>query len=109
MMTCLTIRMNYTTDHMVLGGTGGADHDKLVTLAERHFSSLPISLNPSIVSLSHHAHPQSRFVGPYGAATITILNVNIILITFFIFRTFFLDPNFLYTTLFYRTHLCFFM
>ena len=108
MMTCLTIRMNYTTDHMVLGGTGDADHDKLVTLAERHFSSLPISLNPISLS-SHHAHPQSSFVGSYGAATITILNVNIILITFFICGTFFWIPTFYIQLFFIELTYFFFM
>ena len=55
------IRTNYTTDRMVLVGAGGVDHDELVTLAEKHFSSLPISPNP--IPLGRLAHPRSSFVG----------------------------------------------
>ncbi|CAG8665482.1 15692_t:CDS:2 [Acaulospora morrowiae] len=39
------ISKNYTADRMVLVGTGGVDHDELVKLAEKHFSSLPTSPN----------------------------------------------------------------
>ncbi|KAG9286824.1 hypothetical protein G9A89_012374 [Geosiphon pyriformis] len=40
------VAKNYTADRMVLVGTGGVDHDELVELAEKHFSSLPPSENP---------------------------------------------------------------
>ncbi|CAG8762077.1 2076_t:CDS:2, partial [Racocetra persica] len=39
------IAKNYTADRMVLVGTGGIEHDELVKLAEKHFSSLPASSN----------------------------------------------------------------
>ncbi|KAI1774807.1 mitochondrial-processing peptidase subunit beta [Hypoxylon cercidicola] len=35
------IKTNYTADRMVLVGAGGIPHEKLVELAEKHFSSLP--------------------------------------------------------------------
>ncbi|CAG8604143.1 13331_t:CDS:2 [Ambispora leptoticha] len=41
------IAKNYTSDRMVLVGTGGVDHDELVKLAEKHFSSLPTSPDPT--------------------------------------------------------------
>jgi len=40
------IKTNYTADRMVLVGAGGVDHGELVKLAEKHFSSLPVSQNP---------------------------------------------------------------
>ncbi|KAK7464729.1 Mitochondrial-processing peptidase subunit beta [Stygiomarasmius scandens] len=40
------IKTNYTADRMVLVGTGGVDHNSLVQLAEKHFSSLPVSPSP---------------------------------------------------------------
>ncbi|KAF9066837.1 mitochondrial processing peptidase beta subunit [Rhodocollybia butyracea] len=40
------IKTNYTADRMVLVGTGGVDHQSLVKLAEKHFSTLPVSPNP---------------------------------------------------------------
>lgn len=46
---------------MVLVGAGGVDHQELVNLAEKHFSSLPISQNP--IPLGRLAHPRSNFVG----------------------------------------------
>jgi processing peptidase subunit beta len=46
---------------MVLVGTGGVDHSELVKLAEKHFSSLPISPNP--ISLGRLSHPKPTFVG----------------------------------------------
>ncbi|KAL4070062.1 Metalloenzyme, LuxS/M16 peptidase-like protein [Scleroderma yunnanense] len=55
------IRTNYTADRMVLVGAGGVDHDELVRLAEKHFSSLPVSSNP--IPLGRLAHPRSSFVG----------------------------------------------
>ncbi|CAG8608525.1 13917_t:CDS:2, partial [Cetraspora pellucida] len=39
------VAKNYTADRMVLVGTGGIEHDELVKLAEKHFSSLPASSN----------------------------------------------------------------
>lgn len=55
------IKTNYTADRMVLVGTGGVDHSELVKLAEKHFSSLPVSSNP--IPLGRLAHPKTKFVG----------------------------------------------
>ena len=52
------IRTNYTADHMVQVDAGGINHDELITFAEKHFSSLPISSSP--IPLGHLAHLQSR-------------------------------------------------
>lgn len=46
---------------MVLVGTGGVDHSELVKLAEKHFSSLPVSSNP--IPLGRLAHAKTRFTG----------------------------------------------
>ncbi|KZS86947.1 hypothetical protein SISNIDRAFT_461343 [Sistotremastrum niveocremeum HHB9708] len=55
------IKTNYTSDRMVLVGTGGVEHEELVKLAEKHFSSLPVSSNP--IPLGKQAHRQTAFVG----------------------------------------------
>ena len=55
------IKTNYTADRMVLVGSGGVDHDELVKLAEKHFSSLPVSSNP--ISLGRSAYPKTDFIG----------------------------------------------
>ncbi|KAI6114231.1 Metalloenzyme, LuxS/M16 peptidase-like protein [Pisolithus sp. B1] len=55
------IKTNYTADRMVLVGAGGVEHDELVKLAEKHFSSLPVSPNP--IPLGRLAHAHSSFVG----------------------------------------------
>lgn len=55
------IKTNYTADRMVLVGAGGVEHDELVKLAEKHFSSLPVSPNP--IPLGRLAHARSSFVG----------------------------------------------
>lgn len=55
------IKTNYTADRMVLVGAGGVEHAELVKLAEKHFSSLPISPNP--IPLGRLAHPKTDFVG----------------------------------------------
>ncbi|EMD39674.1 mitochondrial-processing peptidase subunit beta [Gelatoporia subvermispora B] len=55
------IKTNYTADRMVLVGTGGVDHGELVKLAEKHFSTLPVSPNP--IPLGRLAHPKTKFVG----------------------------------------------
>jgi mitochondrial-processing peptidase subunit beta len=55
------IKTNYTADRMVLVGTGGVEHQELVKLAEKHFSSLPVSPNP--IRLGRQAHPKTSFVG----------------------------------------------
>jgi processing peptidase subunit beta len=55
------IKTNYTADRMVLVGTGGVEHAELVKLAEKHFSSLPVSPNP--IPLGRLAHPKTSFVG----------------------------------------------
>jgi hypothetical protein len=46
---------------MVLVGTGGVEHSELVKLAEKHFSSLPVS--PSPIPLGKLAFPKTTFVG----------------------------------------------
>ena len=46
---------------MVLVGAGGVDHQELVKLAEKHFSTLPVSPNP--IPLGRQAHGKSDFVG----------------------------------------------
>ncbi|TDL22095.1 hypothetical protein BD410DRAFT_788778 [Rickenella mellea] len=55
------IKTNYSSDRMVLVGAGGVDHAELVKLAEKHFSSLPVSPNP--IPLGRAAHPKTQFVG----------------------------------------------
>ncbi|GBB89005.1 hypothetical protein RclHR1_15640003 [Rhizophagus clarus] len=51
------VNKNYTADRMVLVGTGGIQHDKLVELAEKHFSSLPVSSNSLLPRSSHGEKP----------------------------------------------------
>src|SRR5688572_3367867 len=51
------INKNYTADRMVLVGTGGIQHDKLVDLAKKHFSSLPASPNSLLPRSSHGEKP----------------------------------------------------
>jgi processing peptidase subunit beta len=46
---------------MVLAGAGGVTHSELVKLAEKHFSSLPVSSNP--IPLGRQAHTKPTFVG----------------------------------------------
>jgi processing peptidase subunit beta len=46
---------------MVLVGTGGVEHAELVKLAEKHFSTLPVSPNP--IPLGRLAHSKTKFVG----------------------------------------------
>ena len=55
------IKTNYTADRMVLVGTGGVDHAELVKLAEKHFSTLPVSPNP--IPLGRQSHPKTDFIG----------------------------------------------
>ncbi|KAJ7433153.1 hypothetical protein B0H11DRAFT_2259667 [Mycena galericulata] len=55
------IRTNYTADRMVLVDTGGVDHTELVKLAEKHFSSIPVSSHP--LALGTPAGPKTSFVG----------------------------------------------
>lgn len=55
------IKTNYTSDRMVLVGTGGVDHQELVKLAEQHFSSLPVSAKPT--PLGRLSHPKTDFIG----------------------------------------------
>jgi len=47
------IKTNYTADRMVLVGAGGVEHEELVKLAEKHFSSLPVSQNPFPLGGAH--------------------------------------------------------
>lgn len=46
---------------MVLVGAGGVDHNELVKLAEKNFSSLPVSSNP--IRLGNTSHAKTEFVG----------------------------------------------
>ena len=46
---------------MVLVGTGGVEHNDLVSLAKKHFSSLPVS--PTPISLGRTSHPKPSFIG----------------------------------------------
>src|SRR5258706_13692164 len=46
---------------MVLVGTGGVDHASLVQLAEKHFSSLPVTPKPTV--LGRALYPKTDFVG----------------------------------------------
>jgi mitochondrial-processing peptidase subunit beta len=46
---------------MVLVGAGGVSHDELVKLAEKNFSSLPVSSKPT--PLGRLSHPKPSFVG----------------------------------------------
>ncbi|KAF9651670.1 hypothetical protein BDM02DRAFT_3178695 [Thelephora ganbajun] len=55
------IKINYTADRMVLVGTGAVDHQELVSLAEKHFSSLPVSPNP--IPLGRLSHSKTEFTG----------------------------------------------
>jgi len=55
------IKTNYTADRMVLVGTGGVEHNNLVSLAKKHFSSLPVSSNP--IPLGRASHPKPSFIG----------------------------------------------
>ncbi|KAL5511015.1 hypothetical protein ACEPAG_3734 [Sanghuangporus baumii] len=55
------IETNYPSDRMVLIGAGGVDHEELVKLAEKHFTSLPVSHNP--IPLGHIAQQKSKFIG----------------------------------------------
>jgi len=55
------IKTNYTADRMVLVGAGGVDHGELVKLAEKHFSSLPVSPNP--IPFGRLSHTKPTFVG----------------------------------------------
>ncbi|KAF5361099.1 hypothetical protein D9756_004622 [Leucocoprinus leucothites] len=55
------IKTNYTADRMVLAGAGGVDHGELVKLAEKHFSTLPVSPNP--IPLGRLSHTKPTFVG----------------------------------------------
>jgi processing peptidase subunit beta len=55
------IKTNYTADRMVLVGTGGVEHQELVKLAEKHFSSLPVSPKP--IPLGRLTHAKTSFIG----------------------------------------------
>jgi processing peptidase subunit beta len=55
------INTNYTADRMVLVGSGGIEHESLVKLAEKHFSSLPVSSNP--IPLGQQTTTPTKFVG----------------------------------------------
>lgn len=55
------IQTNYTADRMVLVGTGAVDHEELVKLAEKQFSTLPVSADP--IRLGRQSHPRTSFVG----------------------------------------------
>ncbi|KAH8923067.1 mitochondrial processing peptidase beta subunit [Atractiella rhizophila] len=55
------IKTHYTSDRMVLVGTGGISHQELVSLASKHFSNLPVSPNP--IKLGSSSHKKTEFVG----------------------------------------------
>ncbi|PWN47590.1 putative MAS1-mitochondrial processing peptidase beta chain precursor [Violaceomyces palustris] len=55
------IKTNYSADRMVLVGAGGVEHNELVQLAEKHFSSLPVSANP--IKLGQTSGEKTKFVG----------------------------------------------
>ncbi len=58
------IKTNYTADRMVLVGAGGVPHQKLVELAEKHFSGLPTAPYNQAASASAAAQKQKpEFVG----------------------------------------------
>jgi processing peptidase subunit beta len=55
------IAKNYTADRMVLVGAGAVEHSTLVSLAEKHFASLPVSSNP--IPLGKSSHSPTSFYG----------------------------------------------
>jgi processing peptidase subunit beta len=56
------IKQNYTADRMVLVGSGGVPHEKLVELGEKYFSKLPSStFGPSSAGAVHKTKPD--FIG----------------------------------------------
>ena len=55
------IKNNYTADRMVLVGSGGIPHDKLVQLAEKNFTSLPATSPASSAFIQSKKH--SDFIG----------------------------------------------
>lgn len=55
------IKTNYTADRMVLVGAGGVEHEELVQLAQKHFATLPVSVNPIPLGRSSQGKPE--FVG----------------------------------------------
>ncbi|TFL02714.1 mitochondrial processing peptidase beta subunit [Pterulicium gracile] len=55
------IQNKYTADRMVLVGAGGIEHEELVRLAEKNFSSLPVSASP--LAFGRVAGPKPTFVG----------------------------------------------
>lgn len=56
------IKTNYIADRMVLVGTGGVEHSKLVDLAKEHFGQLPTSASP--IKLGEPAHKaKPDFIG----------------------------------------------
>ena len=46
---------------MVLVGAGGVEHEELVQLAQKHFATLPVSVNPIPLGRSSQGKPE--FVG----------------------------------------------
>jgi len=56
------IKTNYTADRMVLVGAGGVEHEELIKLAEKHFSSLPVSQNPLPLG-GVHGKKRPEFMG----------------------------------------------
>ncbi|GAA6023598.1 hypothetical protein JCM8202_005819 [Rhodotorula sphaerocarpa] len=57
------IKTNYTADRMVLVGTGGVEHAKLVDLANEHFGALPTSSNPIKLGAPSEHKAKPDFVG----------------------------------------------
>ncbi|KAG9009570.1 hypothetical protein FRB94_011987 [Tulasnella sp. JGI-2019a] len=56
------IKTNYTADRMVLVGAGGIEHEELIKLAEKNFSSLPVSKNPLPLG-GVHGKTKPQFMG----------------------------------------------
>jgi processing peptidase subunit beta len=65
------IKNNYTADRMVLVGTGGVPHEKLVELAEKHFSGLP-NKGPE-----NHARFLSKAKADFVGSDVRLLDENI--------------------------------
>ncbi|GAA5977046.1 hypothetical protein JCM10908_004835 [Rhodotorula pacifica] len=57
------IKTNYTADRMVLVGTGGVEHSKLVDLAKEHFGQLPTSSSPIKLGESSGNKSKPDFIG----------------------------------------------
>lgn len=57
------IKQNYTADRMVLAAAGGIPHQKMVELAEKHFSNLPAQPLPSSFRAAALQKQKPDFIG----------------------------------------------